>query len=216
MRESLQLPPRIEELSPGRTVIAIACVDLEGGIGNGQDLLFNSKEDMRRFKNATMGHICIMGLNTYNQIGKALPGRFNIVMCPDPSKHISVYDFAKHTYIIFASSLNDVRYILDERLPKDDTIDFSEIFVIGGESMYNFFAPYYHYLYLDICAAFAPEKTHYFMKSYWDVENENKSEAFKELLNTEYQCETFDIFPGGDGHVYVWAKYKRNLDWIGE
>ena len=37
-------------------------------------------EDMKHFKNVTMGHALIMGRATYDSIGKPLPGRRNIVI----------------------------------------------------------------------------------------------------------------------------------------
>jgi len=39
---------------------------------------------MRHFKETTMGHAVLMGRRTFESIGKALPGRKNIVLSTDP------------------------------------------------------------------------------------------------------------------------------------
>ena len=49
-------------------------------IGDKNKLLWNLKEDMRRFKEITTGHPIIMGRNTYESIGRPLPNRTNIVI----------------------------------------------------------------------------------------------------------------------------------------
>lgn len=52
------------------------------GIGAANDLLWQRDlpADLRHFKQLTMGGSIIMGRNTYESIGKALPGRENIVV----------------------------------------------------------------------------------------------------------------------------------------
>jgi dihydrofolate reductase len=37
-------------------------------------------DDLRRFKNLTMGHAIVMGRKTFSSIGRALPGRRNLVV----------------------------------------------------------------------------------------------------------------------------------------
>ena len=60
---------------------AILCIDLKGGIGKNNDLLFHIKEDMQFFKQQTEHNAVIMGYNTYLSLGsKPLPNRFNIVL----------------------------------------------------------------------------------------------------------------------------------------
>lgn len=59
----------------------IVAVDLKGGIGKDNDLLFHNKEDMKFFKETTERNAVIMGYNTYLSLGsKPLPNRFNIVL----------------------------------------------------------------------------------------------------------------------------------------
>ena len=59
----------------------IVAIDLKGGIGKDNDLLFHNKEDMKFFKETTEHNAVIMGYNTYLSLGsKPLPNRFNIVL----------------------------------------------------------------------------------------------------------------------------------------
>jgi dihydrofolate reductase len=56
--------------------------DKHFGIGADNDLLWqrNLPADLKHFKENTTGNAIIMGLNTYNSIGRLLPGRQTIVL----------------------------------------------------------------------------------------------------------------------------------------
>ena len=60
--------------------IIIAAIDNNNGIGKDNKLLYRLPDDLKRFKKITTGNIVIMGRNTYDSIGKALPNRENIVI----------------------------------------------------------------------------------------------------------------------------------------
>lgn len=64
---------------------AIVCVDKNWAIGNNNNLLFNIKEDMARFKDITMGKTIVYGRKTLESFPgmKPLPGRKNIVLTRD-------------------------------------------------------------------------------------------------------------------------------------
>lgn len=64
---------------------AIVSVDNNWAIGNQNNLLFNIKEDMARFKDVTMGKTIVYGRKTLESFPgmKPLPGRKNIVMTRD-------------------------------------------------------------------------------------------------------------------------------------
>lgn len=51
-----------------------------GAIGRGGDLIWHLSADLKYFKATTMGHPVIMGRKTFESIGRALPGRLNIVI----------------------------------------------------------------------------------------------------------------------------------------
>ena len=63
----------------------IVAHDKNYGIGKDNALPWAGKlpRDMRRFKDLTMGHPIIMGRKTFDSIGRALPGRMNIVLTRD-------------------------------------------------------------------------------------------------------------------------------------
>ncbi len=62
------------------TITLIASVGDNGVIGADGDLAWRNSEDLRRFKQLTMGHPVLMGRRTFESIGRPLPGRQNIVV----------------------------------------------------------------------------------------------------------------------------------------
>jgi len=76
-----------------------------------------AKEDLKHFRNLTMGNTCVMGRKTYEDIanfmGKVniLPGRDCVVLSRDPSYYISpeilVYDSMEHA-IGTADTMKDI------------------------------------------------------------------------------------------------------------
>ena len=65
---------------PRPAVSLVAAVARDGGIGLGGELLVRIPEDLRRLKAITLGHPVVMGRKTWQSIGRALPGRRNIVV----------------------------------------------------------------------------------------------------------------------------------------
>ncbi len=58
----------------------VAAVATSGVIGRGQSLPWHLPEDLRRFKATTLGKPILMGRRTLESIGRALPGRRNLVL----------------------------------------------------------------------------------------------------------------------------------------
>ena len=56
-----------------------------GIIGKEGKLPWHLSEDLKFFKQTTMGRPVIMGRHTWESIGRPLPGRKNIVLTRDPS-----------------------------------------------------------------------------------------------------------------------------------
>lgn len=63
-----------------RIISLIAAMDEHRGIGKANQLLCHLPADLKHFKELTWGKPVIMGHKTYDSIGKALPGRLNIVL----------------------------------------------------------------------------------------------------------------------------------------
>lgn len=61
----------------------IYAVSPEGVIGVGGAIPWHHAGDLKRFKRTTMGSTVVMGRTTFESIGKALPGRQNIVVTTD-------------------------------------------------------------------------------------------------------------------------------------
>ncbi|KAA3620109.1 MAG: dihydrofolate reductase [Calditrichaeota bacterium] len=88
-------------------------------IGRENQLPWRLSDDLKLFKKHTMGHSIVMGRKTWESIGRALPGRENIVLTRDKS-----YVVAGCTVI---HSLQDLTINASVR---------PEIFIIGGASLY--------------------------------------------------------------------------------
>lgn len=71
-------------MSPLVLVVAIA---KNGVIGNKGALPWHYPEDLRHFKAMTVGHAILMGRKTHESIGRALPGRRNIVISSREGAH---------------------------------------------------------------------------------------------------------------------------------
>ncbi len=63
----------------------VAAVARNGVIGGDGALPWRISDDLKWFKENTMGKPLLMGRKTFHSIGKALPGRDNIVLTRDPS-----------------------------------------------------------------------------------------------------------------------------------
>ena len=114
-------------------ISAIVAVDNNWGIGFNNDLLEHIPEDLKMFKQLTLGHTVVMGRKTWNSLPKApLPQRGNIVIS------------------------NAQPLIIDKntlRLPLEDVIEFlkytkDEVFIIGGGTIYKELLPFCNRVYV--------------------------------------------------------------------
>ena len=62
----------------------VVAMDRKRVIGRDNALPWRLPADLAYFKRVTMGHPVVMGRRTYESIGKALPGRLNIVVSRNP------------------------------------------------------------------------------------------------------------------------------------
>jgi dihydrofolate reductase len=160
----------------------IVAVDKKWGIGNKGKLLVSIPRDKKLFREETTGKVIIMGHNTLLSLpgSQPLAGRKNIVLSRDSSLSIKG-----------ATVLNSVDACIDY-LRKNNIKD-SDVFVIGGESVYNDFLPYCdvaHITYID----YEYEADRHFLNL--DISNE-----WSLVLETEEET-YFDI-------PYTFRLYKR-------
>ena len=93
-------------------------------IGDKGTIPWRCSEDLKFFKEKTMGHMVIMGRKTFESIGKPLPGRTNVILTRDNN-----YDPGFENVIVAHSVEEAVN------LTKAD----KEAFIIGGSNIYRQF-----------------------------------------------------------------------------
>ena len=100
----------------------IAAIGKNNELGKNNDLIWKFKEDMKFFKETTMGHPVVMGRKTFESLPKVLPGRKNIVISTNQiqNKEIELYKSIKE-FLLNYNNFND------------------DVFVIGGATIYEQF-----------------------------------------------------------------------------
>ncbi len=139
----------------------IAAVGKNNELGKDNNLIWPIKEDLKFFKNVTIGHTVIMGANTFYSLPKVLPNRTNIVLSQekiDVPEEVILY--------------NDVNEFLEDYKNKDEIV-----FVIGGGTIYRLFIDKVDEIYLTEIDAECNDATVYFP-------NFNKNEFNKEELSS--------------------------------
>jgi dihydrofolate reductase len=61
-------------------LVLVAALDRNRAIGRGNAMPWHLPDDLKRFKAITLGHPVLMGRKTAESIGRALPGRRNLVL----------------------------------------------------------------------------------------------------------------------------------------
>ncbi len=114
-------------MSDGKPTIALVVAMARNGvIGRLNELPWKLPSELKRFRDLTMGHPVIMGRKTFESIGKALPGRDNIVLTRgrimDDPEVLTVNSFEEAV-------------AMGERLARKRGVD--EIMVIGGGQIFD-------------------------------------------------------------------------------
>lgn len=159
----------------------IVAISENNAIGKNGDLCFYIKDDLKRFKELTIGKPIIMGYNTYKSLPNgALPKRENIVL----SNNNIIED---KTITILNSLEKAIEYC--------DDCCYDEVFIIGGGMIYKYAIE--HNL-VDIM---------YITKIHETVENADTFfptvdyNDWRELKREDKETE--------DGIKYSFLKYKR-------
>lgn len=101
-------------------------------IGKDNQMPWHLPNDLKHFKAVTLGKPVIMGRRTYESIGKALPGRINIVITNNA-------DYSLDDAIV-VNSCDAALQVAQE--------SSAEVMIIGGGSIYQHFLPLADCLYL--------------------------------------------------------------------
>lgn len=92
-------------------------------IGKNNDLLWRLKDELQYFKKTTMGHHLIVGRKTFESYPKTLPGRTQIILTRQAN-----YPTPEDCYT--QPSLEEAFEFAKQR-------GEDEVFIIGGEEIYN-------------------------------------------------------------------------------
>jgi dihydrofolate reductase len=142
-------------------MVSIIVATARGGvIGKTGTIPWYLPADLAHFKQVTMGHPIIMGRVTHESIGKALPGRQNIVITSNPN---------------YSAEDCEVVRSLEEAL--ELTKSESEVLIIGGESIYEQALPLTNKIYItSIDAEFMGDKYFRYDSKNW-AETEREAHA---------------------------------------
>lgn len=113
-------------------------------IGKDNQMPWHLPADLAHFKKITLGKPVVMGRNTYESIGKALPGRHNIVITRNPD-----YQLPDATVV---NSCEQALEVAGE---------VEEVMIIGGGAIYEAFLPSCKRLYLTLIDADIPGDTQF-------------------------------------------------------
>ena len=108
-------------------------------IGANNAMPWHLPADLKHFKKITLGKPIIMGRKTYCSIGKALPGRLNIVISSDVS--------FKLTDATVVHSCEQAIAVATEHCNSQNIAE-AEVMIIGGGSIYEHFLGFCQQLYL--------------------------------------------------------------------
>lgn len=131
-------------------ISVIAAIGKDRELGFQGELLWHLPDDMKRFKELTVGHPVIMGRKTWESLPerfRPLPGRTNIVVTRQ----------AGYT----ADGAVVVDGLSDAFLAATDAPGSDETFIIGGGELYAAALPYATRLYLTIVDANAEADTYF-------------------------------------------------------
>lgn len=108
-------------------------------IGAGGKIPWHLPEDFRWFKQATMGHILVMGRRTFEAIGRPLPGRETVILSRSGFSAAGTRTLRDETELTTAVE-NDPR----------------EVWVAGGAEIYALLLPRCSDLYLTLVKQIVP------------------------------------------------------------
>ena len=147
----------------------IAAIGKNYELGKDNQLIWRIKEDLKFFKDTTMGHPIVMGRKTFESLPRVLPGRKNIVISTSEinNNEIEVYKNIR-SFLVKYASLQD------------------EIFVIGGASLYEQFIDMANTMYLTLIDKEEKSADVYFPK--FNMEEWNKQVlSFNKENNIRYK-----------------------------
>jgi dihydrofolate reductase len=129
-------------------VSLIVAMDQHGLIGDEGRIPWHLPQDLRRFKTLTWGKPILMGRKTHESIGRALPGRLNIVLTQQSGYHAPECRVVR----TFPEALAAAQEYLT-------AVGGDEAMVIGGGQIYAAALPLGDRLYLTVVEGTFPGNT---------------------------------------------------------
>lgn len=112
-------------------VSIVVAMDRRRAIGTNGDLPWHLPADLKHFRRITMGKPIVMGRKTHESIGRALPGRQNIVISGSPG-------FNPNGCVVVDALAKAFRHVRDA----------DEVMIIGGAALYREALPHADRMYL--------------------------------------------------------------------
>lgn len=155
----------------------LVAADERGGIGYQNKLPWHLSADLKYFQRLTMGHHLVLGRRTYQSIGGPLPGRTMIILTRNP-------EFRADEGSLVAHSLPEAVEIAEQS-------GESELFIIGGSSVFEESFPLADRIYLTRVHAEVEADTYLpdFAESDWRVVSKkfHPSDDDNQYPHTYYQ-----------------------------
>jgi len=155
--------------------LALICAMSENRvIGRDNGLPWHLSEDLKYFRRTTMGNCMIMGRNTWESIGRALPGRTSIVITSNADYQ------AKGAEVV-----GSLQQAIERAEAVSKETDSAQAFVIGGAVLYQSALPLADTLHLTRVHAQVEGDTilHEFDESNW---KETSREQYQHDESNQY------------------------------
>ncbi len=178
-------------------VSAIAAMGKNRVLGKDNQLLWHIPDDLKRFKQLTLGHPIIMGRKTFESIlaalGKPLPGRTNIVVTRNPE--IMLKNMAQESPSVYQGvALKNVVVVgsITEAIEKAKEVDGGEeTFIGGGGQIYAEALPFTDKLYLTL------------------IDDEKEGDSFFPAYEDVFTKVAFEEGREYEGLHYRWVDLER-------
>lgn len=162
-------------------ICAVVAIGNNRELGKEGKLLWHIPDDLKRFKELTLGHPVIIGRKTFESIlgytqGKPLPGRTNIVITRDAAW--------KYEGVIVADSL-------ETAIAKAKELDSGEIYIGGGAEIYAQAFPFIDKLHLTL------------------IDAEGKADTFFPPYEAEFTKKVFEESQEWNGIKYTFVDLER-------
>ncbi len=111
----------------------IVAVAKNNVIGKENKLIWHLPEDLKRFKEITIGKTIIMGSNTFKSLGRVLPNRKHVVLTRNKEWKV------ENDQVEIVYGIEDLKKYIEDK---------EEYFVIGGAAIYKLLMPYSNKMYI--------------------------------------------------------------------